>query len=189
MTERTPRKRSPRKPARRSGGGTLLGIIIGLFVGAGVAIAAAWYFTRANPFQDLGVTAAPAEPASVRTLPGKPGGEPVARPDFEFYKVLPQPERTPGTSGAVQPARPPASAAAEQLYLQVGAFANPAEADNLKARLALAGLSAVAQRGEGANGQVLHRVRIGPFDSPEAMNPTRSRLAEGGFDATVVRVP
>jgi cell division protein FtsN len=34
---------------------------------------------------------------------------------------------------------------------------------------------------------VVHRVRIGPFSSPEDMNPTRARLAAAGFNASVSR--
>ena len=75
----------------------------------------------------------------------------------------------------------------DRLYLQVGAFENPGEADNLRARLALAGMEASAQRVQLADGRVVHRVRIGPFSRPEDMNPTRARLAEAGFNASVSR--
>jgi cell division protein FtsN len=75
----------------------------------------------------------------------------------------------------------------ERLYLQVGAFENPGEADNLKARLALAGIEASAQRAQLADGRTVHRVRIGPFAKPEDMNPVRARLAEAGFSAAVAR--
>ncbi|NMG17151.1 SPOR domain-containing protein, partial [Aromatoleum bremense] len=73
------------------------------------------------------------------------------------------------------------------LYLQIGAFENPAEADNLKARLALAGIEASAQRAQLPDGRTMHRVRIGPFAKPEDMNPVRTRLAEAGFTGTVVK--
>jgi cell division protein FtsN len=77
----------------------------------------------------------------------------------------------------------------ERLYLQVGAFENPNEADNLKARLALSGIQASAQRTQLPDGRVVHRVRVGPFSKPEDMNPMRSRLAEAGFSASVSRNP
>jgi len=54
-------------------------------------------------------------------------------------------------------------------------------------RLALAGFEASAQRAQLAAGRVVHRVRIGPFSRPEDMNPTRARLAEAGFNASVSR--
>lgn len=213
------RDRNPvRKPApapSRSGGGTLIGVFIGLVFGALIAAGAAWYFTRTNPFQSAPV--APrlpnAEQQAPAALPGKPGDRPVAKQDFEFYKILPQGENLPAPiepqlmppaapkPAPVTPPQPLAQPAqqapapvqeaavkpVERLYLQVGAFENPGEADNLKARLALSGIEASAQRAQLADGRVVHRVRIGPFSKPEDMNPTRARLAEAGFNASVSR--
>ena len=139
-------------------------------------------------------------------LPGKPGDSPVVKQDFEFYKILPQGDNVPSAADVqakppttlppvvpppVQQAPAPVQDATVQpvarLYLQVGAFENPGEADNLRARLALAGIEASAQRVQLADGRVVHRVRIGPFSRPEDMNPTRARLAEAGFNASVSR--
>ena len=207
------RDRKPaRKPARapaRNGGSTLIGIFIGLVFGALIAAGAAWYFTRANPFQSTPVTpprTPSAEQQAPAALPGKPGDSPVVRQDFEFYKILPQGDNVPSAADVqakppttlppvvpppVQQAPAPVQDATvkpvERLYLQVGAFENPGEADNLRARLALAGMEASAQRVQLADGRVVHRVRIGPFSRPEDMNPTRARLAEAGMNASVSR--
>jgi cell division septation protein DedD len=209
-------RKSGRQPARgagRSGGGILVGIFIGLVFGALIAVGAAWYFTRANPFQSAPVAPRPSsEPGSAPlALPGKPGDRPVVKQDFEFYKILPQGEPQEAappalaTSAAPKPADPKVAAAkpleqprptepkpaetkaTERLYLQIGSFENPAEADNLKARLALAGIEASAQRARLPDGRVVHRVRVGPFSNPEHMNPMRARLAESGFAGTVTR--
>lgn len=222
------RNRKPaRKPTRaRSGGNTLIGVFIGLVFGALIAAGAAWYFTRSNPFQ--APPAAPALPTAEQrpsALPGRPGGQPVAKQDYEFYNILtqgdnipapaappqavrrPQPpvppavaqqqlpapvqeaslRPLPGASAAVAPAPAPAAGPAQRLYLQVGAFSNPGDADNLKARLALAGIQASAQRTQLADGRVVHRVRVGPFSRAEEANPMRARLAEAGFEASVLR--
>ncbi|BAL22842.1 SPOR domain-containing protein [Azoarcus sp. KH32C] len=178
-----------RQPAK-SRGGVLVGIFIGLVLGALFAAAAAWYFTRKSPFQ---VPQSPApvasrpqamEPPPPASLPGKPGDRPVQKPDFEFYKILPQGEGAPTES---RPAPQAAPVVAEKLYLQVGAFENPAEADNLKAKLALNGIEASVQRAQLPDGRNLHRVRVGPFVKPEDMNPVRTRLNEAGVTATVVK--
>ena len=203
--DRKPARKSTRPPAR-SGGSTLIGIFIGLVFGALIAAGAAWYFTRANPFQSQQSPAAsrtqPGERQAPAALPGKPGDRPVAKQDFEFYKILPEGDNVPAPAAVPAQQRPqvnvPAQQApapvqevsvkpAERLYLQVGAFENPGEADNLKARLALAGIEASAQRAQLADGRIVHRVRIGPFARPEDMNPTRARLAEAGFNASVSR--
>ncbi len=211
------RDRSPaRKPARapaKSAGGTLIGIFIGLVFGALIAAGAAWYFTRSNPFQ-----AAPAAPRvqapaeqGPAALPGKPGDRPVAKQDFEFYRILPQGENVPSSAAQVVPVPSPAVPAQqapapvveaslqpalaaqpapqrnERIYLQVGSFENPSEADNLKARLALSGIQASAQRTQLPDGRIVHRVRVGPFAKPEDMNPMRARLSDAGFNASVSR--
>lgn len=188
------RERKPSRKASRpakSRGGVIVGIFIGLVLGALFAAGAAWYFTRNSPFQ---TPAAPA-PAAARapvgdqppaSLPGKPGDRPVVKPDFEFYKILPQGEGAPTEAKPAAPAAA-APAAPEKLYLQIGAFENPAEADNLKAKLALSGIEASAQRAQLPDGRTMHRVRIGPFAKPEDMNPVRARLSDAGFTATVVK--
>lgn len=211
--------RKPARPPARSGGGTLMGIFIGLIFGALIAAGAAWYFTRANPFQSV-PSASPRPSTAAQppaALPGKPGDRPVVKQDFEFYKILPQGDGTQSTAprpASVEKApektaeKPQVEKQAadkqvadkapvavkeappkpvERLYLQIGSFENPAEADNLKARLALAGIEASGQRVQLADGRTVHRVRIGPFSSPEEMNPARARLAESGFNATVSR--
>lgn len=204
------RDRKPvRKPARapaKSAGGTLIGIFIGLVFGALIAAGAAWYFTRANPFQPAPVAPRVQSPAEQgpAALPGKPGDRPVVKQDFEFYRILPQGDNVPSPvapQGAqqvpqqqapapvVEASPQPAERVAERLYLQVGSFENPSEADNLKARLALSGIQASAQRTQLPDGRVVHRVRVGPFAKPEDMNPMRSRLAEAGFAASVSRTP
>lgn len=206
--------RKPARPPARSGGGTLMGIFIGLIFGALIAAGAAWYFTRANPFQSV-PTASPRPSTAAQppaALPGKPGDRPVVKQDFEFYKILPQGDGTQTTTPRPAPVekapektaekpqvdrqaadkapvavKESAPKPVERLYLQIGSFENPAEADNLKARLALAGIEASGQRVQLADGRTVHRVRIGPFSSPEEMNPARARLAEAGFSATVSR--
>ena len=205
--DRKPARKPTRAPAK-SAGGTLIGIFIGLVFGALIAAGAAWYFTRANPFQPAPVAPRVQAPADQgpAALPGKPGDRPVVKQDFEFYKILPQGDNVPAAADgpakpptALRPVVPPpvqqtpapvqeaAVKPVERLYLQVGAFENPGEADNLKARLALAGIEASAQRAQLADGRVVHRVRIGPFSRPEDMNPIRARLAEAGFNASVSR--
>lgn len=228
---RKPARSAARPPARSSAGNTLIGVFIGLVFGALIAAGAAWYFTRSNPFQ--ATPTAPALPAADQppaALPGKPGGQPVAKQDYEFYNILTQGDNIPAPPSASRPQAPPpvvrppavppqqapapvqdvtvrpvpgpaiaavapSPAAApvpatprERLYLQVGAFSNPGEADNLKARLALAGIQASAQRAQLADGRVVHRVRVGPYSRVEDANPMRARLAEAGFDASVSRV-
>lgn len=186
----------------RQGGGTILGLFIGLVVGVVIAAGVVWYLNKAPlPFVDRsdkataekgGETKAdPAKQAAAAPLPlpGKPGDKVQEKPRFEFYKILP------GTDAAVpqaatKPAATPAAPApaADALFLQAGAFQKPADADNLKARLALMGVEASVQQVNLGEKGVMHRVRIGPYANPDEMAKTRTLLAQNGIQASVVRV-
>lgn len=190
-------------PATNHRGGTLMGIFIGLVLGGLVAFAIALYINNAPaPFVDkVGQNGASTKPgASPSTaerqpvaLPGKPGDKPVEKPKFDFYKILPgessgsEPaasSQAPGT----EPGHAPAPAAApEQLFLQAGAFQDPADADNLKARLALIGIEASVQQVILPDKGTLNRVRIGPFAKPDDASRVRSQLAQNGIQANVVK--
>lgn len=71
-------------------------------------------------------------------------------------------------------------------FLQAGAFREVADAENVRAKLALLGFeAAISDRASDAG--VLHRVRIGPFNQVEAMNKARAKLIDGGIDVAIVR--
>ena len=177
--------------ANRGGGSRLvIGIFVGLIVGVGISLGFIWYFNKSPmPFQDRGAQGASATAASANgtpaALPPKPGDKPQEKPRFDFYKILPQ-----GQSGTPTPTADPATSAVpvERFYLQLGAFQKAADADNLKARLALMGVEASVQDTATDDKGVLHRVRTGPYDRPEDMNRVRNQLAQGGIQATVVKI-
>jgi cell division protein FtsN len=72
-------------------------------------------------------------------------------------------------------------------YLQVGSFQKAADADNLKAKLALTGLYASVQEVNIPDKGTMHRVRVGPFRDPDEMNRARALLAQNGVQASVVK--
>jgi len=72
-------------------------------------------------------------------------------------------------------------------YLQAGAFREQADAENIKAKLALQGFEADISERISDNGS-LYRVRLGPFNQLEAVDRVRSKLTESGIDVAVVRV-
>ena len=87
---------------------------------------------------------------------------------------------------APQPVQQPAQRPAGRMYLQVGAFENPNEADNLKARLALLGVDAKIQSTTTEKG-LLHRVRIGPLGRSEDVDRLRAQLKAEGMNPTPVK--
>lgn len=195
---------------RKSAGGTLLGLFIGLVTGLLIALGVVWYIHKSPlPFENKAEpapgaareksTGVPAEPA---LLPGKPGDKPRERQKLEFYDILEGKQQpTPGNAAgtvSVTPAAPAtaaggaSSAPAESkpatlFFLQAGAFQKTQDADNLKAKLALMGLDASVQEVTVADRGTMQRVRVGPFRSPEEMNRARTALAQAGIQAAVVK--
>ena len=191
-------------PGKKSRGGTLLGLFLGLVVGVLISFGVVWYLNKTPiPFQnktgrpEAGKTAdakAPegkaGQPPVPQALPGKPGDKAGAagdgeRPRFEFYKILPGGQETAAVPPA--PAAEKAPAAPEALYLQAGAFQKTQDADNLKAKLALNGVEAGVQEINLPEKGVMYRVRVGPFAKAEEMNRVRNQLAQGGIQTTVVK--
>jgi len=85
------------------------------------------------------------------------------------------------------PPMPGATASTPLYYLQAGAFQNPADADNLKAQLALLGIEAAIQTRDLGEKGVFHRVRVGPFRAMDEINRTRTLLTQNNIPATLVK--
>jgi cell division protein FtsN len=81
----------------------------------------------------------------------------------------------------------PAAKAPDRFWLQAGSFATESDAENLKARLALAGWEAQVQQGQVPDKGVRYRVRLGPYDNTDELNRIKGELARRGFDVAVIR--
>jgi cell division protein FtsN len=177
------------------------GILIGLLVGLCIALGVALYINKgANPFlQKQKAAEKSAEkstepqkefPAAETSKPSPPVGEKHAKngevkPRFDFYKILP------GTEEAVTDKefkRTSPAVTKEVYFLQVAAFQNPSDADNLKARLALAGIETQIQTATLPDGQVWHRVRVGPFSNQDELRKSRAALKENKLEANLIKV-
>ena len=189
------------KSRRSQHGGTLLGLAFGLVVGVLISFGVVWYLNKTPlPFVDkltkpeTRVNGKDGQPVA---LPGKPGDKPVEKPTeprkFEFYDILEgKKAANPGASVPTTQVQAPASKPAEpaaggSLFLQVGAFQKPADAENLKARVAMLGMEANVQAAEVPDKGKMHRVRVGPYANTEQMNQARNQLSQNGIPATVVR--
>jgi len=80
----------------------------------------------------------------------------------------------------------PQPAAGSGYLLQVGAFPNAADAETLKAKLALQGFVANVQS-VSIGGQTYNRVRLGPFRSATELEATKQRLAGAGINAIALK--
>lgn len=113
----------------------------------------------------------------------------VSTPRFDFYTILPEREvRVPEHELAPPRRRSTASAASPGRYmLQVGSFRKLAEADRLKASLALIGLQADIQTVAINGGDRWHRVRLGPYASVQMLNETRAQLRAHRMEAIILK--
>ena len=114
------------------------------------------------------------------------------RPHFDFYTILPELEVAIPEQELATKKRPAASPtttdiAPEDFTLQVGSFRKIDEADRLKARLALQGVTADIQSVTINDGDTWHRVRVGPFRDVDEVKRIRNRLQKLGISSMVVK--
>lgn len=181
--------RDYKKKGDGAGGGARpmgVGILIGLLLGLCIAIGVALYINKGpNPFVDK-YEPAPSPPSAAATNKGgKESRSTDAKLEFDFYKILP------GWEEAVTDRefkRQTARTSKEVYFLQVAAFPKPADADNLKARLALAGIESKIQTAQLPDGKIWHRVRIGPFIDQNELSDSREALKRIDLEANLIKV-
>lgn len=181
---------------KKSAGGTLIGMFIGLVLGVCIAAGVVWYINKAPLPFNQNVQNGDTRPASATTsqepkaLPGKPG-DPAMEKRFQFYDILPGkadavPEKAATTTPADKPeSKPEAKAGKESrspLFLQAGSFSNAEDADNQKVKLAFMGIESTVQQVM-IEDRTWYRVRIGPYFQLEELNKTRASLAKSGIEA------
>ena len=116
--------------------------------------------------------------------------ENIPVPKFDFYNILPNKEINISEWVAEDQAMPaPASEETGGLYiLQVGSFRQLDAADQVKAQLALLGISADIQRVV-INGQdTRYRVRVGPYEDQKTLEAERARLRENNLDYMLLKL-
>jgi cell division protein FtsN len=186
-----------RKKSSGKGGKSKLGrgpVLLLLGIGIGVGGLYLWQMVAKSLRQRGGLAAIvdttivkPSEPPkaeSARKDPPRP-----AKPRYEFYTLLQNetvlPDREPGrTDRSPKPVKGEEGVA---YVLQAGAFATFEEADNLKARLALAGLIAHIQKVE-VDGKSYHRVRVGPYGRLEQLDAAADQLRSLNIRALRLKV-
>jgi cell division protein FtsN len=203
--------------ARKSGaGGTLLGLFIGIALGLSLAAGVAFYLMKSgNPYQPATASREPAREAAktAKAEPGAaekprfdfykilPGNEEPKAPPKATEKAVPDkatleramsPDKSVERTIASKDERPAADASrapksADRFWLQAGSFAAQPDAENMKARLALAGWEAEVQSATLPDKGVRYRVRLGPYDNTDELNRIKGELGKRGFDVAVIK--
>jgi cell division protein FtsN len=176
-----------RRSAAGSGLSGLAGFAVGLALGLSVALAVYLYDRR--PAARVAQTAPIATDEEAPTTPTPAPASQRAETQYDFYEMLPKfevvipeqegrvPEQT--SSGAVQ--KPGA------YILQAGSFRNYADADRMRALIAMQGLESKVQKVT-IDKDTWHRVRVGPITNLQRLEDARSKLRQARIDALVIRV-
>jgi cell division protein FtsN len=153
----------------------------------------------------------PTTAAGVANEAAKPGGD---KPRFEFYQTLPgdkdgtkggkaakavEPKTAAKADSTIKAAPAPVAAAGEankdaakpaakeSYSLQAGAFQSESDAENLKAKIAFAGMEATVRSVNLPDKGTLYRVRLGPYRSLDEVNRIKAALSQNGISAAVVK--
>jgi cell division protein FtsN len=148
--------------------------------------------------------AAPPDAVVAPTVEGRPAAEPAQKPAEAPPVETPQPgasvpapapksKPTSATTPLVRDLKPKprpsaveAASAASTYAINVGVFADAANAERVMAQLKAAKLAAYTQRIDGAKGP-LTRVRVGPFSDGEQAAAAAQRIRALGLEALVFR--
>jgi cell division protein FtsN len=176
------------QPRPDSPGTFLIGLFFGFLLGLGVAAGIAIYFFKTPmPFAERARTPDKAPPAAQNLPEPSKSATAEEKPRFDFYRILPGREEQ-VTERQVREAAKQAGASKDIYFLQAGSFQNPADADSVKARLALMGLEASVEPADLAEKGVWYRVRLGPFKRIDEINRIRQQLMQNGVEASLVRI-
>ena len=183
-------KNSPKpkdKPKKKSGGFPgwgwfVLGIIAAVLV---IKLGPVLYQAEMH----AGKKGTPAPVAA--TAPTTHTAAPVASTatHYDFYKMLPSFQVViPGQDKEVKSVNPTTQVDQPGSYiLQVGSFPTFADADKMKATLALQGIESNIQQVQVNNGSTWNRVRIGPIKDLKELNSIREKLAQDHIEPLVIK--
>lgn len=179
------------KNARRAPGTGLSGIagfVLGL--GMGLAVAMAVYLYDRRPSARMAQQSPPITEDQPAANKPAPASQQDAETQFDFYEMLPKfevvvPEKdgsTPPKTGENGAVRKPGA-----YVLQAGSFRNVADAERVRALIALQGVESKIQKVT-VDTDTWHRVRIGPITNLQKLDETRSKLRQAQIEALVIRV-
>lgn len=178
-------QKRPKKPPLPAWLWLITGILLGGFV-----VGLVWLDGQSAQPGGEWVGARPDRPPQAEPAPvGRVEVAAPPRPRFDFYNLLPKMEVVVPDDELDRkaPAAVAATADAASYVVQVGSFKRAADAESLKAQLALLGLEAKVVPARLGARDTRFRVRSGPFQGREALDRARRRLAASGYKGLVIR--
>lgn len=182
------RRRAAHTPRRRKGTPGWVWLLCGL--GLGLIIAVSAYFIARPPSAILAErTAKHADNKKTDRKPTTSAPDAAKKSRFDFYTLLPKMEVVIPDSVIEQANRALPQHETDLAYvLQTGSFRNAADAETMKARLALIGIEADIETVVINNNDTWHRVRLGPFPDMAALKPVRRQLKQHDIDFILLKM-
>lgn len=164
-------------------------LLTGILIGLGLAyyLSAKGYIPQPQADPSTSEESAATGTASDAEEVAPAAVEPKKSP-YDFFTVLPEmevvvPEQELSKKSLPQAAQP---ADGGSYLLQVGSFRQNSDAEQMKARLALLGITARIQTVT-INDATWHRVRVGPVSGIGQADEMRSQLSDNGIDSLVMK--
>lgn len=165
-----------------------------LVLGLAIGLLLAWLiqlviYGMRNPNSGLNHLMTSSKPANPKPATGNTvtAKNQPAKPNYDFYTILPETE-TPLTDREwVQQKSAPVEKGVSYM-LQAASYSAYKDADQLKAKLILNGLSSSIQKVSIENKGTYYRVRVGPYDSTKQVDRARATLADLGIKPLLLKI-
>jgi cell division protein FtsN len=164
-------------------------LMTGILIGLGLAY---YLWSKGfipQPQVDATVTeeSVPADTEEVAPATGEP-----KKSRYDFFTVLPEMEVIVPEQELSKKSQPRETATvqadSDSYLLQVGSFREKSDAEQMKARLALLGITTRIQTVT-VNDATWHRVRVGPVSGARQADEMRKQLTDNGIDSLVMKNP
>ena len=177
-------------------------VLIWLFAGILIGLGLAWYLAakgfipqpQSSQPQAADTVGSKGDDAALADEISK-APENSSKPRYDFFTVLPEMEVVVPEQELAKKRDEPQNTTepisqnnADSYLLQVGSFKSSDDADQMKAQLALSGITANVQSVT-VNDATWHRVRVGPIQGAQQADEIRRRLQANGIDSLVMKNP
>lgn len=188
VTRRSSASRRGRRKPLPTWAWVLIGLVVGVTLTALVQLVIKRTTAPNSGLRALVDAAKHAHPAPAK--PATPPARSTRKTKYDFYTILPETETVlPEPSASPAPAEQKDQAEPGYNYiLQVGSFNQFADADRLKARLALNGLVAKVEKTDIKGKGTYYRVRLGPYNSLSALDRAHKRIQQLNMPALRLKV-
>lgn len=186
-----PAARRKRAAGKKQGSPAWIWLLAGILIGLGMAY---YLWSKGyipQPEIDQSVSSESSGQGSVEDGEEMAPASKESKSRYDFFTVLPEmevivPEQELDQQRRQQEQADPRTADETHYVLQVGSFRDGSDAEEMKARLALLGVTARVQPVT-VNDATWHRVRVGPVSGSQQADEMRRRLADNGIESLVMK--